>query len=208
MRKIFSVLLTIVVTFSACGQIEDTGKNKFPLTTKEINNLLAENGLPMEAVELKMDGTESDTIFNYYNIMGIEDQSPYGGLSVSENQLGKCVEFSGWSLATEYFLDTSNVEKAINIVCDIYGDMGSNDELLEKYRMVVVEEDYISNGDNIHYWYAKYQDVYIFITFTSYTDDSTVFETVDLMEIDCFKQHLQNNLQQQWAQEIMTQEFE
>ena len=208
MKKIFTVLLAIVITFTACGQKDDTEKNKFPLKTDKINSLLEENGLHMEAIELEIGGVESGTKFNYYNIVGVDDQIPYAGLSVSENQTGKIVEFSGWSLASEYFFDIANVEKAINAVCDIYGGMENNDELLKEYRAAVSDSSYISNGDNIHYWYTKYQDVYIFITFSSYTEDETVFESVVLMETDCFKQHLENNSLHQWAQEIMTQEFE
>ena len=207
MKKLFAVLLAIVLTFTACGQKKDNGKNKFPLETKEINSLLVENGLPMEAVELEIGEPQSGTIYNYYNVTGTEDQIPYAGLSVSENQDGKIVEFSGWSLASDYFFETSNVEKAIATVCDIYGGMGNIDDLLEEYRTAIADDDYISNGANVHYWYTKYQNVYIFITFTSYTDDGTVFESVALMEINCFKQYLKNNSMQQWTKDVIAQEF-
>ena len=175
MKKIFTMSFVIVLLFTACEQGDTAGKNKFPLETNVINSLLDENGLHMEAIELEIDGTDSGTIFNYYNIVGADDQIPYAGLSVAENQTGKFVEFSGWSMASDFFFDTANVEKAINIVCDIYGGMDNNDELLEKYRTAVFDSNYISNGDNIQYWYTKYRDVYIFITFSSYTKDGTLF---------------------------------
>ena len=209
MKKVAAILAAfiLILSFAGCGKQEKEHiTNTFPLEEETINQILADNELPMVATnftEMPVDEAYGEYCNHSYILYDTwEASNGQGVLQFLFGDIGNRVTFSylfavpGTSPSWKYHEKQGATEQAIATACDLYGGFEDKDGLVEKITKAMAKDD-LRHYNKWTIWYEKYENVHILVQFATKgvnSDDKLYFRSIQIADDKCFKNTLESSI--------------
>ena len=205
MKRIIALALTVLMLFTtACSSTPKA--NNLPLGEEMVNQIISDTKLPLTAEKLEMTDDVEDISVEYYNLKDNFNGNYIGSFSTSDTEKGKSISISNWAIIGDFFADGEYMDKAVKAVCIAYGQFKDTDSLSALFVDDYKNLNFIIDS-GLGFWYTSHEGIYFTALFSMESDENAVLCDFTLMEKDVFKNYLELNNRQSWAQQIYRQEF-
>jgi len=205
MKRIIAFALAVLMIFTtACSSTPKA--NKLPLGEDMVNQIISDSKLPVIAEKIDVANDVQGITAEYYNLKDGFSKNPMGSFSTVTGNNGVCVDMSSWSIIGDFFAGGDYMDSAVKVICSAYGQFKNTDSL-----SALLIDDYKNLNFMIEskmgYWYTVHEGIYFMAVYSMESEDTAVLCNLTLMEKDYFKNYLELNSSQSWAQQIYRQEF-